>query len=154
MTTSPRDERARPQGRLEELTADECRTRLAHGAIGRVVFVDARGPVALPVNYRVLDGDVVFRTATFSSLLASAYVDRVGFEVDEIDERRRQGWSVLATGSVRAVTDPAELAALEQLDVKPWAEGPRPRYLRITVRKISGRRLVAASGGAGATETP
>ncbi len=97
--------------------------------------------MALPVNYRVLDGDIVFRTASFSSLLASTYVDRVGFEVDEIDERRREGWSVLATGSATLVTDEAELNSLRSLGVTPWAEGPRTQYIRITVRAISGRRL-------------
>ena len=129
------------QRQLEALTSEECRAQLTGARIGRVVFVDGRGPVALPVNYGMFDGDIVFRTAAASSLLASTYVDRVGFEVDEIDERRHEGWSVLATGSARLVTDETELRSLQRLSVTPWAEGPRTQYVRIIVRTIAGRRL-------------
>jgi nitroimidazol reductase NimA-like FMN-containing flavoprotein (pyridoxamine 5'-phosphate oxidase superfamily) len=152
MTGSPASEPAAAPGRLETLSADECRARLAAGRIGRVVFVDGRGPVALPVNYRVFEGDVVFRTAAISSLLGSSYVDRVGFEVDDVDEERRVGWSVLVTGRVRLVDDPAELRALQELGVTPWAEGPRTQYLRLAVRNITGRRLVVAGDESSATE--
>ena len=105
MTCTPEPEEVPTRRRLAALGTEECRARLADAHIGRVVFVDGRGPVALPVNYGILDEDIVFRTAASSSLLASSYVDRVGFEIDEIDERRREGWSVLVTGSVRHVTD-------------------------------------------------
>jgi nitroimidazol reductase NimA-like FMN-containing flavoprotein (pyridoxamine 5'-phosphate oxidase superfamily) len=77
--------------------------------------------------------------------MASTYVDRVGFEVDEIDESWREGWSVLATGRARLVTDNTELRSLQQLGVTPWAEWPRTQYIRIMVRTISGRRLSAAA---------
>ena len=130
--------------RLAALGPDECRARLARTRIGRVVFVDGRGPVALPVNYGVLDEDIVFRTAASSSLLASSYVDRVGFEIDEIDERRREGWSILVTGAVRLVVDEDELRSVQQLGVVPWAEGERGQYLRLAVRTITGRHLVVA----------
>jgi nitroimidazol reductase NimA-like FMN-containing flavoprotein (pyridoxamine 5'-phosphate oxidase superfamily) len=145
MTPAPDPVRDSAQRQLGSLSEEECQTQLARGRIGRVVFVDGRGPVALPVNYRVLNGDIVFRTASFSSLMASTYVDRVGFEVDEIDESRREGWSVLATGRARLVTDNTELRSLQQLGVTPWAEGPRTQYIRIMVRTISGRRLRAAA---------
>ena len=149
MTRTPEPEKLPARRRLEALGPDECRARLAHAHIGRVVFVDGRGPVALPVNYGVLDDDIVFRTAASSSLLASSYVDRVGFEVDEIDERGRQGWSVLVTGSVRHVTDVAELRAVRQLGVVPWAEGERSQYLRLRVRTMTGRHLVVAEDAPG-----
>jgi uncharacterized protein len=130
--------------RLAALGPDECRALLARAHVGRVVFVDGRGPVALPVNYRLLDDDVVFRTAASSSLLASSYADRVGFEIDEIDEHRREGWSVLVTGSVRLVTDQIELDDVRRLGVRPWAEGERTQYLRLTMEALTGRRLVIA----------
>jgi hypothetical protein len=66
----------------------------------------------------------------------------VGFEVDDVDELRKEGWSVLATGTVSEVVDPADLRHVQMLDVTPWAEGARTRYLRLSVRAITGRRLV------------
>ena len=149
MTCTPEPEELPARRRLAALGLEECRARLAQTHIGRVVFVDGRGPVALPVNYGVLDDDIVFRTAASSSLLASSYVDRVGFEVDEIDERRREGWSVLVTGTVRLVTDEAELRAVRRLGVAPWAEGERTQYLRLRVRTMTGRHLVVAEDAPG-----
>ena len=86
MTCTPEPEELLARRRLGALSPEECRSRLSQARIGRVVFVDGRGPVALPVNYGVFDEDIVFRTAASSSLPASSYVNRVGFEVDEIDE--------------------------------------------------------------------
>lgn len=129
--------------RLEVLPDGECLRLLHAGGVGRVVLVDQRGPVALPVNYAVLDGDVVFRTEE-SSPLASLDGRLVGFEVDRIDDAMRQGWSVLVTGRPRVVADPEELAAVSNLLLDPWAGGQRDVVLRIAVAEISGRRIVTA----------
>jgi nitroimidazol reductase NimA-like FMN-containing flavoprotein (pyridoxamine 5'-phosphate oxidase superfamily) len=131
--------------RLAVLTAAECRILLDSQEVGRVVFLDGPGPVALPVNYALDAGDIVFRTASCSSVLASTYLSRVSFEVDDFDDVRREGWSVLATGRITEVDDDAELLRLEELGVMPWAEEGRTRYLRLNVLTITGRRLAATA---------
>jgi transcriptional regulator with XRE-family HTH domain len=131
----------RPAARLEQLTRTECRAFLGEGGIGRVVFDDARGPVAVPVNYRMAGDDIVFRTTALSSLRGAGYTGRVSFEVDHIDDAMRQGWSVLVTGSAREVHDADELRALEGLGVEPWAGEDRPVYLLIEPKIVSGRRI-------------
>ena len=138
---APTDERV-----LVPLSAEECRRLVPREGIGRVVFVDTRGPVALPVNYVVDRGDFVFRTEVWSSLLASTSSGRVSFEVDEIDVQQRLAWSVLATGTVSRVDDPAELRHAMLLHPTPWARGARDQYLRLTVKTITGRRLVRDDG--------
>jgi nitroimidazol reductase NimA-like FMN-containing flavoprotein (pyridoxamine 5'-phosphate oxidase superfamily) len=110
--------------------------------VGRVVFVDARGPVALPVNYVVDRDDIVFRTTATSSVLAARYGGAVGFEVDDFDEGTHEGWSVLVTGRVSQVQDAADLLEVERLGVTPWAEGERTSYLRLRIGTVTGRRLV------------
>lgn len=70
---------------LKELPAEECWAKLARGGIRRVALSTDSGPVVLPVNYRVHDGTVVYRTGT-GSTPAGAADSRVGFEVDHIDE--------------------------------------------------------------------
>lgn len=135
-------DRDAPLRRIEELSPDECRRLIARQGVGRVVFVDARGPVALPVNFVVDRGDIVFRTSSTSTLLASTYTRGAAFEVDHIDEGNRIGWSVLASGHVSEVSDPADKRHVEILGVSPWAEGDRSRYLRLHVRTITGRRLI------------
>jgi nitroimidazol reductase NimA-like FMN-containing flavoprotein (pyridoxamine 5'-phosphate oxidase superfamily) len=129
---------------LENLTAAQCRAYLAAGGIGRFLFMNARGPVAIPVNFRMLGRDVVFRTASGDSAAAAAGQPRVSFDVDHIDEALGEGWSVLVSGEASVVTAPAELAEVAALGIEPWAGGERDAYIRIVAREVTGRRIRAA----------
>ncbi|HZT65669.1 MAG TPA: pyridoxamine 5'-phosphate oxidase family protein [Acidimicrobiales bacterium] len=131
----------RPGARLEALSREECAALLAPGGVGRFVYLEGRGPVAVPVNYRVFGDDIVFRTGEGTSLAARAAQVRVSFEVDHIDEALSEGWSVIVTGRARTVTDPVELEELEPLGVHPWAGGRRDVYVRLTPDEVSGRRI-------------
>lgn len=144
---------ARSGARLETLTPAECRALLAGGGVGRVVFDDARGPVALPVNYQMWGDDIVFRTSAVSSVRATSYGQRVSFEVDHIDDAMRQGWSVLVTGYPHHVRDADELRELQQLGIEPWAGDERPVYMRIESHAVSGRRIRVMGKERGSGET-
>ena len=123
---------------LDVLSRDECEAHLAGGGIGHFVFLAPQGPIALPVNFRFLDGDVVFHTRT-AGLLAAAAGSTVSFEVDHIDEAMSEGWSVLITGRARLVDDPAEVDHLANLGVEPWPGGRRDAVMRVETEAISGR---------------
>lgn len=125
---------------LEALSRDESERLIASGGVGRVALVEDRGPVAFPVNFAVVDGDIVFRTAE-GSAEAVGDGNSLGFEVDQLDEAMREGWSVLVTGRVRRVRDPEELARVRALGVSPWAGGDRSAYLRLTPEEVTGRRI-------------
>lgn len=125
---------------LEQLDERECRSLLAAGGVGRFVFTTGRGPVAVPVNYRMIEGDVVFRTAENTSLTSVSEAEPVSFEVDRIDDAMSEGWSVLVTGRVRRVSRD-ELRQLEILGLEPWAGGERTVYLRLEPREVTGRRI-------------
>ena len=127
---------------LETLNERECRRLLAPGGVGRFVFTTRRGPVAVPVNYRMVDGDILFRTAEDTSLTAVSDAEPVSFEVDRIDDAMSEGWSVLVTGRVRRVS-PDELRQLETVRIQPWAGGARTVYLRLEPREVTGRRIRA-----------
>lgn len=130
--------------KLETLSDDECMRLLAAGGVGRFVFTTARGPEAVPVNYRIMDGDVVFRVAADSALASVSDMAPVSFEVDHVDEAMSAAWSVLVTGRVRRV-NPDEFRQLEDLGIEPWAGGQRSVYLRIEQRDVSGRRIRAST---------
>ncbi len=126
---------------LQRLTPAECYDLLAPGGVGRVAFTTADGPVVLPVNYAMAGPTVIFRTAP-DTLLAGYLNGPAGFEVDHLDEALSQGWSVLITGRAVRVTSEAQIRHLEQhAGVQPWAGGARDVYVRITPRKITGRRI-------------
>lgn len=134
--------RAGPHPRLDILTDEECAAHLAGGGIGRFAFDSERGPVSLPVNFRSIDGDIVFRTRTGGVLAkAAAAGTRVGFEVDRIDEAMSEGWSVLVSGRARLVTDGDELERISHIGIEPWPGGHREAVVRIEPAEVTGRRI-------------
>lgn len=132
--------RAGPHPHLDVLSREECELHLAGGGVGRFVFLAPQGPVALPVNFRYLDGDVLFRTRP-RGMLAAAAGTTVSLEVDQIDEAMSEGWSVLVVGRARLVDDPTELAQAADLGIEPWPGGRREAVMRIQTKAISGRRI-------------
>jgi transcriptional regulator with XRE-family HTH domain len=143
--------RAGPHPRLDVLDRNQCATRLSLGGVGRFVFMSARGPVAVPVNFGFVDGDIVFRTRIEGGLV-TAVGSTVGFEVDRIDEAMSEGWSVLVTGRARLVDERSELEQLAALGIEPWPGGKREALIRIESNEISGREIrqdaAAGSGDA------
>ena len=92
--------------RLEILSEDECRTLLEAHDVGRVDFVIDDFPVVLPVNYAIVGATIVVRTAP--GVLTAGVADKpVAFEVDGFERWNRSGWSVLAQGYGRDITEEA-----------------------------------------------
>ncbi len=61
ITTSKTEDEA--DARVNQaLTEAECMCLLAGESIGRVVYTDGALPTAFPVNYRLLNRSIVFRT--------------------------------------------------------------------------------------------
>ena len=143
MNLPPGQRRAARRPVLEELSPAECRDFLAPGGVGRFLFMAERGPVAIPVTYRMLGQDIVFRTGRTTGATAGAQLPRVSFDVDHIDDALGEGWSVLVSGDAHLVTGPAELEQVAALGISPWAGGERDTYVRLTAREITGRRIRA-----------
>lgn len=125
-----------------ELSRAECRALLEQKSLGRIAFSTSGGLRIFPVNY-VLRGDcIVFRTLPYGVIARSIRSADVAFEVDEIDEDLRRGWSVLAVGRCARISDPAEVEAIRRdHSPEPWVGGSRDLYFSITWKGISGRRL-------------
>ncbi|GAA2310489.1 hypothetical protein GCM10010149_71110 [Nonomuraea roseoviolacea subsp. roseoviolacea] len=137
---------ARAAPMLEKLDRDECLRLIAPGGIGRVAFAGPDGPTVLPVNYKLHEGAVVFRTAQGGQMDQALRTGmegvevKIGFEVDQIDEARREGWSVLVQGPAHLVKE-EELDAVMGAQVSPWAGGARELYIRILPHQVTGRRI-------------
>lgn len=126
---------------LDPLDREGCEALVSPGGVGRVAFHEPRGPIAIPVNFRVLDGDVVFRTAPSAALLQCLDDGPISFEVDHIDEALSEGWSVLFSGQAHVISDPAERQMAMEAGVAPWAGGDRDVYVRIVPDDVTGRRI-------------
>ncbi|MEV6113120.1 pyridoxamine 5'-phosphate oxidase family protein [Streptomyces sp. NPDC052109] len=135
--------RAVREARFTELEPGECRALLGSHGVGRLAVPTDTGPVIVPVNYSVVDGAIVFRTALGATPSLAAGQD-VAFEVDRIDDAFSQGWSVLIRGHARTVTDQRERQRFtEQAYSAPWAGGARDLWVRIEAHTVTGRRIRA-----------
>jgi nitroimidazol reductase NimA-like FMN-containing flavoprotein (pyridoxamine 5'-phosphate oxidase superfamily) len=126
---------------MEKLARDECLALLATRSVGRVGITISALPVIFPINFVLMDGDIVFRSSPGSKLTAAAQRAVVAFEVDEVDTMYHSGWSVLVVGPAYEVTDAAELERAKTLPLLPWAPGTKGHFIRIRSEIVSGRRL-------------
>jgi nitroimidazol reductase NimA-like FMN-containing flavoprotein (pyridoxamine 5'-phosphate oxidase superfamily) len=137
-----------PRKTMHNLTVPQCFDLLAQHNLGRLAFLAKVGvmPLIIPVNYVVDEDTLVFRSDPGSKLTAAILGAPVAFEVDGgYDEKNHTGWSVVVHGHAEEVTDPADLARLEQLLQAPWAPGPKSHYVRVRPGQINGRQISLAS---------
>lgn len=89
----------------EVLPRNECILGLGSQQIGRIALSADALPVLLPV-YFVYDGSmIVFRTRSGSVLDRNCRNTVVAFEVDSHDTGRKTGWSVMAVGVAKVLSD-------------------------------------------------
>jgi len=127
--------------RVVELDPTDCMKLLSSVRLGRVAWTGADGPQVLPVNHTVLDGQIIIRTALYSTIADATRNKRVAFEADELDDRMASGWSVLAVGDSEHVEDRDEMMQLFRRIGEPWAPGSRPLVARIVPTRVTGRRF-------------
>jgi uncharacterized protein len=92
----------------------------------------------VPVNFVLVEGRVVFRTAYGTTFRAAVLSDRpISFQVDEIDPARRLGWSVLVQGRASEMGE----WDVAHVRLRPWVSGPKPHIIQLVPERITGRRL-------------
>jgi uncharacterized protein len=129
---------------IVEIPRAECLDLLAAHHFGRLAVVMSNGePAIRPVNYMFYrpTQSIVFRTSRGSKLHALLHAGKAAFEIDGIDENTHTGWSVIVEGASGEVTFPADIGHLEGHKLLPWAPGPRPHWVQIRARTVSGRRI-------------
>ena len=127
---------------VRELSSEECLHLLGSVPVGRVGLSIGALPVVLPVNFSLVDGDIVFRTADGTKFHAAANGVVLAFEADGYAPDGTSGWSVLVQGFSRVVTEPSELQQVRDSNLQPWAlDGSADRVLRITPTRLTGRRF-------------
>ena len=126
MTTDPQ-----PVTYFSRLDADECWALVSEAVVGRVAWTSPQGISVVPVNFRLVEGAIVFHTTQESFLAGLAVPTQVAFQVDEIDQETATGWSVL----VRGLSGPADTL----VSSISWLDGGLTVGLAITASTIAGR---------------
>lgn len=114
--------------------------------VGRLCVIDFGYPLAFPINYRLQHHRdayrVVFRTVPHS--VVGRYNGPASFEVDRIDDSRRNAWSVIVRGELRGAVDETDLP-----DTSPLLTEGRFRWKVLDVNSISGRRFNSTASADG-----
>ena len=133
-------------GANSELPDWECWALLGSLPVGRIVIVDHEHPIAIPLNFRVIESEgrrqIVVRTA--ATTVVGRYEGLASFEVDHIDATSRQAWSVLVRGRLRCLTDHTGLP-----DPDPWFIEHRGHWMALDATSISGRRFTGRTSDDG-----
>jgi nitroimidazol reductase NimA-like FMN-containing flavoprotein (pyridoxamine 5'-phosphate oxidase superfamily) len=124
---------------ISAMSIDECWNLLARCELGRLATSAHDEPDIFPVNYVVDGPSVLFRTAPGSKLEELSTNPRVAFEVDRYDDT--QAASVVIKGIAKRLELQREIDAADSLSLAPWTPTLKYRWVRITVRSISGRRF-------------
>lgn len=132
---------------LERLDEAECLRLIAPGGIGRVAYTGTYDLTVLPVNYKLHNGAILFRTSADSLTVddlrtgfeGSEY--RVAFEVDDFSHASRDGWSVLVQGPAHHLDDEAERAEALTAGLEAWPGGERDHFIKISPMRVTGRRI-------------
>ncbi|UZJ27037.1 pyridoxamine 5'-phosphate oxidase family protein (plasmid) [Rhodococcus antarcticus] len=133
----------RPAGtpRLEVLDTAACWDLIRGGGIGRVVFDDDHGPLALPMNFRTVADAIVFQTGHGALAAAMTSGHPLAVEVDHFDDALGEGWSVLVRGHGALLTDATALAGVHELGIQSWAGAQRSTAVRLVADEVTGRRI-------------
>lgn len=142
-TTVVRSGQHRPAA-VQSLSELECWQRLRTHDFGRVAIIVSGRPEIFPVNYRVGEGAIIFRTGP-GAKLANAPLTRSCFEIDGWDDRTGTGWSVMAHGVIAEITDAVDQRALALLahPVRPVAPGDRRHWLALYADGVTGRHFTS-----------
>lgn len=131
---------------VEQLAEAECLDLVGGQEVGRLAFTGRFGLTVAPVNYRLHEGSIVFRTGQDSPMDEDLRTGlehaeyQVAFEVDQFDPATKEAWSVLIHGPAHHVTD-QERAAAAGSGVTPWPGGAKEQYIQIMPTRITGRRI-------------
>jgi hypothetical protein len=142
MATSKPEERtvSAPRFTVDDLDDATCLRLLRSADVGRVGFTDRALPRILPVLFTVHADEVVISTRRSATLdLRPGLI--VAFEVDEYDRETGQGWCVSLVGACRGITDRAEIAELDALEIAPWSSREGGVYFGVSIHGFRGRLL-------------
>lgn len=127
------------QNPVTVLDADACWERLGSQVVGRVVTRVADLVDIFPVNYAVDGESIVIRSAEGTKLAEMTISSDVLFEVDQYTDT--EAWSVVVRGKARRLELQAEIAAADELPLRPMVPTLKRNYVRIEAVSVSGRRF-------------
>ena len=121
---------------------DECVALLRAHRWGRLAVQVHDHPEVFPLNYAMDGPRIVFRIDRGAKLASLRQSHLASFQIDEVDEEKRRGWSVMAVGPISEAVDAADIRRLEDLGLESWVTSESVHWMQLSPHRLSGRRLV------------
>ncbi|MEE4022446.1 pyridoxamine 5'-phosphate oxidase family protein [Gordonia sp. PKS22-38] len=125
---------------VQELAIDEAWKLLGDVELGRIALSVNGQPDIFPVNFYAGEGRILFRTGEGTKLSEIVVNENVAFEADAHTDAG--GWSVVAKGTARVLVSTRDVAAADELPLRPWIPTMKYNYVEISVTEITGRRFL------------
>jgi uncharacterized protein len=145
---------AAADGEFIRLGRAESMRLLASTQVGRLIFTVNALPAVRLMNFAVVDGLIVLRTAADTTVARKVNSAIVAFEVDDLDPATSSRWSVVVTGRGTLVTDPELIARYHKVPLEPWAPGDRDQFVTITTEMVEGRQVRRPAGSTDPQQIP
>ena len=132
---------------LERLSGAECMELISKATVGRLVYTSRYGPVALPFEYKMHEGSIIFRTyrAVFTEEDLRTDIPHAEYgvvvEIDQTDTERREGWIVIVQGPAHHIDSDAERSKIADVGLESWIEGEPEHFIRVTPTTVAGQRI-------------
>lgn len=122
---------------VQRLDEDACWAFLASQQLGRLAYNLFGEPQIVPINHRVIDRRVYFRTAEGTKLFGTTIDSAVAFEVDDWQDDEAR--SVVVHGTITELDG----ASADDVDdeIRSWTEYPKTHVLVLTPREVTGRHF-------------
>ncbi|GAA4116087.1 pyridoxamine 5'-phosphate oxidase family protein [Enteractinococcus coprophilus] len=133
---------------VENLSEKQCWELLRSAEVGRLAVIVGDHPEIFPVNYAVDQGTVLFRSAAGTKVTSALSDAPVAFEADGYDAETGLVWSVVVKGQATTFRAIEEAVNSLKVEVRPWQEGKKERFIRIRSHEVTGRRFPKTSQGA------
>jgi len=124
---------------VTELSEDEAWELLGKHIVGRLAATAGGVLDIYPITYVVDKKTIVFRTGPGTKLVELTINDNVVFEIDNWDDT--EGYSVIIHGTAEQLDTMGEIDQAKTLELQSLFPTERPRYVRITPKRVSARRF-------------
>jgi uncharacterized protein len=138
--------RVAAQDEFTRLIRAESFRLLAGVPVGRLIFTSNALPTVRPMNFALVDGLIVLRTAVGTTIARTVHDMIVAFEADDLDPATCSGWSVTVTGRAALVTNPGTIARYQAVPLVAWAPGAGDQFVTITTELVDGLRVRESPG--------
>ncbi|MET1086527.1 MAG: pyridoxamine 5'-phosphate oxidase family protein [Arthrobacter sp.] len=125
----------------EILDAQECWRLLGETSVGRLAVIVEDHPDVFPVNFKVDNGALVFRTGTGTKDQALDAGAPVALEADSVSAQSGTAWSVVVKGRAERATSTDQITDSVDRALFPWQGTGKDSLIRIMPESVTGRRF-------------